>query len=77
LFIGFTVGTYVRHGVQPVPGCWVDGRKIGDIQSGQKVLFYIADTVFHASFFISLAHVASRDGKAVVIGKVQVMCCET
>ena len=76
LLAGLAVDAHVGHRVEPVPGCRMNRGKIGDIQSGQQVLFDIADTVFHTPFFVALAHIAGRDGKTVMSGKVQVFGVE-
>jgi len=70
------VKSNVCHGVKPVNDRRVEDVKIRDIETGQKILFDIANTTFHTSFFISFSNGTGRNGEAVVIGKIQVFGIE-
>ena len=62
----------VGHGVQPLPDGRVDQGKVAEFQTGQEVLFDVADGVLHASLLWGCPTPQGRDGKAVMVGEVLV-----
>ncbi len=44
--------------------------EVGDVETGEAMLFHRAHAVFHPALFLPLAHIARDDAKAVVGGKV-------
>ena len=61
---------HVGDGVQPVHAGGTDGGKAGDAQTGEKILFGVANSVFDTPLFVAFAHVARHDVKAAVMGEV-------
>jgi hypothetical protein len=57
---------------EPVVGCGIERVEVRQLKAGKKVLFDIADPVFHAALFIPLADTVRGDGEAVMIGEVKV-----
>ena len=68
----FSMDADIRDRVEPVTGRRIDGTKIRDLQPVEQVFLYIPDTVFHPSFFVSLADIASGYIKSTVVGKIKV-----
>src|SRR5712691_8286822 len=54
----------------------MQGAEVGDLQPGEEVLFDVAYAIFHPTFFIPLADIARSNGKAAVVGKVEILGIE-
>ena len=76
LCLGFAVQAHIGDGVEPLPGGGIEGAEVGDLQTGEKVLFDVPHAVFHPAFFIALADIARGNGKAAVRGKVEILGIE-
>ena len=63
---------HIGHGLQPMPDGGIPCTEVGEVETGEEILFDIAHSVFHPALFIALAHIARHDAKAVVRGKVSV-----
>ena len=62
--------SHVGHGVKPLAGGRVDQTEVSQFQTGQEILFDVADSIFYAAFFVGLADPAGGDGEAEVVGEV-------
>ena len=59
--------------IQPDAGCRVDVIECNDLQAIEEIFFDVPHTVFDSSLFVALAHVAGRNGEAVIVGEIQVL----
>ena len=62
--------------VEPVNCRRIDGLEVTGIESCQEVFLYVAHRIFDDTLLITFANAARNDGKAVVIGKIQVLRIE-
>ena len=73
---GFVTGCarqpHIGHGFQPLPGGGMQGTEVGEVETGEAILFHVAHAVFHPALGIACAHMARHDTQAVVRGKVRV-----
>jgi hypothetical protein len=65
------VQTPIGYRIQPLPRGRIEGGKVGELQASEAMLFDRAYAMFHAAFFVALAHMAWGKGKAVVGGTVE------
>ena len=73
---GFAVQAHIGHGIEPLAGRGIQGAEVGQLQTGEEILFHIAHPIFHAAFFIALADIAWGNGKATVRGKIEILRIE-
>ena len=67
---GFAMDADIGDGIEPLLGGGVKSTEGGQVETGEEVFFNVAHAVFHPALFIALAHIARRNGKAHVVGKV-------
>ena len=73
LFMRGSVDARVGDGVEPDARSGVDGIKAVALESVEKILFDVADSIFNPSFFVRCSDVAGGDLKAVVVGEVDIL----
>jgi hypothetical protein len=63
---------HTGYRVEPYSHRRINRIKGGELQSVEEVALEVIDGFFHATFLLGLAHGARLDGKAIVVGEVQI-----
>ena len=70
--LGLAMDAHVGDGVEPVPARGVQGVEVGEVESGEEILFHVPHAGLDPTLLVTGADVARGDLEAVMAGEVRV-----